>query len=155
MTSPSMNQSLPKCCLNGKNIQVLKTPPAVLKRRFFVDIVLNFANKLINDNQRPYQWSGINMFFLFISGDLNLNSTAIYCGICWHFMIPKLVNKMILIQLLIKLYSLLRPNQNRLLTPSCSPLSHVLPSRRLTKGIRSHNKMANFHLYWFKRMLDS
>ena len=66
--------------------------PEVLKRCDLDDILLEFANKLLNDNVKPDQWSEIDMLPLLKSGDLSL--TANYRGISLSSMVAKLVNNL-------------------------------------------------------------
>ena len=58
-------------------------PPEVKKRCDLDDIILHFANKLLNDNEKPKQWS-------------ELSDTGNYRGISLSSIVPKTVNKMIL-----------------------------------------------------------
>ena len=74
------------------------------------DILLEFANKLLNDNIKPDQWSEIDLLSLPKSGDLSL--TANYKGISLSSMVSKIVKKMILNRLQPKLDKHLRPIQN-------------------------------------------
>ena len=82
--------------------------PEILKSGDLDDILLEFANKLLNDNNKPDLWSEIDMLPLPKSGDLSL--TAYYRGISLSSMVAKLVNKMILNRVQPKIDKHLRPN---------------------------------------------
>ena len=80
--------------VRGKKSGFDNIPPEVLKRYNLDDIFLNFANKLLNDNVKPDQWSEIDMIPLPKAGDLS--DTGNYRGISLSSIIAKFVNKMIL-----------------------------------------------------------
>ena len=82
--------------------------PEVLKRCDLDDILLEFYQKLLNDNIKPDQWSEIYMLTLPKFGDLSL--TANYRGNSLSSMVAKLVNKMILNRLQPKIDKHLSPN---------------------------------------------
>ena len=126
--------------------------PEVLKRCDLDDILLEFANKLLNDNIKPDQWSEIDMPPLPKSGDLSL--TANYRGISLSSMVAKLVNKMILNRLQPKIDKHLRPNQNGF-RPGRSTTSHILALRRLIEGVKTRNKKAIILYVDFRKAFDS
>ena len=57
-------------------------PPEIIKRCFFDDIILNFANNLINNNLKPSQWSEIDIIMLPKTGELS--DTGNYRWIVYH-----------------------------------------------------------------------
>ena len=126
--------------------------PEVLKRCDLDDILLEFANKLLNDNINPDQWSEIDMLPLPKSGDLSL--TANYRGISLSSMVAKLVNKMILNRLQPKIDKHLRPNQNGFRSGR-STTSHILALRRLIEGVKTRNKKAIILYVDFRKAFDS
>ena len=73
--------------------------------------LLEFANKLLNDNIKPDQWSEIDMLPLPKSGDLSLAANYRGISLSSMFAICKLV-KMVLNRLQPKIDKHLRPNQN-------------------------------------------
>ena len=64
------------------------------------NIILEFSNKLLNDNVIPDQWSEIDMLPLPKTGDLS--ETLNYKGISISSQIGKSVNKMILNRIMTK-----------------------------------------------------
>ena len=116
------------------------------------DILLEFANKLLNDNIKPDQWSEIDMLPPPKSGDLSL--TANYRGISLSSMVAKLVNKMILNRLQPKINKHLRPNQNGF-RPGRSTTSHILALRRIIQGVKTRNKEAIILYVDFRKAFDS
>ena len=73
-------------------------------------IILEFSNKLLNDDVIPDQWSEIDMLLLPKTGDLS--ETSNYRGINISSQIVKTVNKMILNRIMTKIDKYLRKNQN-------------------------------------------
>ena len=104
----------------------------MLKRCNLDDIFLNFANKLLNDNVKPEQWSEIDMIPLPKTGDLS--DTGNYRGISLSSIVARFVNKMILNRIQPKLDQHLRPNQNGF-RPGRSTTAHILELRRLIEGV--------------------
>jgi len=97
-------------------------PPKVLKRCNLDDIFLNFANKLLNDNGKPEQWS--EMVPLPKTGDLS--DTGNYRGISLSSIVAKFVNKMILNRIQPKLDQHLRANQNGFRPGRTTTAAHIL-----------------------------
>ena len=116
----------------GKGSGSDNIPPEVLKRCNLDDILLNFANKLLNDNEKPKQWSEIDMIPLPKTGDLS--DTGNYRGISLSSIVAQFVNKMILNRIQPKLDQHLRPNQNGF-RPGRSTTAHILALRRLIEGV--------------------
>ena len=115
--------------------------PEVPEKCDLDDILLEFANKLLNNNIKPDQWSEIDMLPLPKSGDLSL--TANYRGISLSSMVATLANKMILNRLQPKIDKHIRPNQNGF-RPGQSTTSHIFALRRLIEGVKTRNKKAIF-----------
>merc|ERR1711867_237609 len=126
--------------------------PEVLKYCDFDDILLDFANNLLNHNDKPKQWSEINMIPIPKSGDLS--DTANYRGISLAPIVAKLVNKMILNRLQPKIDEHLRPNQNGF-RPGRTTTTHILTLRRLIEGVKRHNRKAIILYVDFKKAFDS
>ena len=127
-------------------------PPEVLKKCDLDDIILNFANKPMNESLKPDQWSEIDILPLSKSGDLR--NTTNYRGISLSSMVAKLINKMILNRIQSKLDTHLRPNQNGF-RPGRSTTSQILALRRIIEGVNSRNKKAIIVYVDFKKAFDS
>ena len=136
----------------GKQSGPDNIPPEVLKRCDLDEIILDFANNLLEKNEKPMQWSEIDMKPLPKSGDLS--STQNYRGISLTSTVAKLINKMILKRIQGKLDPLLRPNQNGF-RPGRTTTAHILGLRRLIEGVRSHNRKAIILYVDFKKAFDS
>ncbi|XP_029638045.1 uncharacterized protein LOC115213251 [Octopus sinensis] len=78
----------------GKQTGPDNIPPEVLKICDLDNIILEFANKLLNDNVKPEQWSKIDSLPLPKTGDLS--DTGNYRGISLSTIVAKMDNKMIL-----------------------------------------------------------
>ena len=89
----------------------------VIKRCNIDDIIISFANKLLEKGLKPEQWSDIDMIPITKSGDLSQPMN--YRGISLISVTAKLVNKMILNRIQIKIDNKLRSNQNGF-RPGCS-----------------------------------
>ena len=85
-------------------------PPEVLKFCDLDEIILNFANKLLIGNEKPQQWSDVDIKPLPKSGDLGL--TTNYRGIALSAVAAKMVNKMILHRIQPRLDPHLRPKRS-------------------------------------------
>ena len=127
-------------------------PPEVLKRCDLDDAILEFANRLQNDNVKPEQWSEIDMLPLPKPGDLS--DTGNYRGISLSSIVAKLVNKMILIRLQTKMDDYPRPNQNGF-RPGRTTTAHILALRRFIEGVKSHNRKAIVIYVDFQKAFDS
>ena len=127
-------------------------PPEVLKRCDIDNIILSFANDLIENGEKPDQWSIIDIIPLPKTG--NLSVAGNYRGISLSSVVAKVTNKMILNRLLPELDTRLRPNQNGF-RPGRTTTAHVLALRRLIEGVRSHNKKAVLLFLDFRKAFDS
>ncbi|CAI9723173.1 Hypothetical predicted protein [Octopus vulgaris] len=85
--------------------------PEVLKRCDLDDVILEFANKLLNDNVKPEQWSELDLLPQPKTGDLS--DTGNYRGISLSSIVAKMVVKMILKRIQSKIDKQLRPNHCR------------------------------------------
>lgn len=126
-------------------------PPEVFKHVDLDNIMLGFANKLL-DGEKPEQWSNSELKPLPKSGDLS--TTDNYRGISLSVIAAKLVNKMLLNRIRSKIDKHLRPNQNGF-RPGRSTTAHILTLRRLIEGVRSHNLKAVLVFIDFKKAFDS
>ena len=124
----------------------------VLKRCNLDEIFLEFSNNLLKKNDKPDQWSQIDLIPLPKSGDLS--DTSNYRGISLSSIVAKAVNKMILNRIQPKLDQHLIPNQNGF-RPGRSTTTHILALRTLIKGVKSHNKKAIILYVDFKKAFDS
>ena len=118
----------------------------------FDNIILEFSNKLLNDNVIPDQWSEIDMIPLPKTGDLS--ETSNYRGISIASQIAKTVNKMILNRIIIKVDKHLRKNQNGF-RPGRSTTSHILALRRLIEEVQNRNLKAIILYVDFRKAFDS
>ena len=137
---------------NGKHPGPDNIPPEVLKKCDLDDIILDFANKLMNENLKPDQWSEIDILPLPKSGDLS--NTSNYRGISLTSMVAKLINKMILNRIQSKLDTHLRPNQNGF-RPGRSTTSQILALRRIIEEVNSRNRKTIIVYVDFKKAFDS
>ena len=135
----------------GKQCGPDNIPPEVPKQCDLDDIILKFANNLIENQSKPKQWSEIDMIPIPKSGDLS--NTQNYRGISLTSVIAKIV-KMILNRLQEKLDGKLRPNQNGF-RPGRSTTSHILALRRVIEGVKSHNRKAIILYVDFRKAFDS
>ena len=141
-----------KSLREGKQCGPDNIPPEVPKQCDLDDIILKFANNLIENQSKPKQWSEIDMIPIPKSGDLS--NTQNYRGISLTSVIAKIVNKMILNRLQEKLDGKLRPNQNGF-RPGRSTTSHILALRRVIEGVKSHNRKAIILYVDFRKAFDS
>ena len=137
---------------DGKQSGPDNIPPEVLKRCELENIILEFANRLLNEEVKPKQWSEIDLLPLPKTGDLN--DTGNYRGISLSSVVAKIVNKMILNRLQPKLDDHLRPNQNGF-RPRRTTTSHILALRRLIEGVKSRNSKAIIIYVDFQKAFDS
>ena len=145
-------ESVKKHLQDGKQTGPDNIPTEVLKRCDLDDIILEYANRLLNEDMKPKQWSEIDILPLPKTGDLS--DTGNYRGISLSSVVAKVVNKMILNRLQTKLEDKLRPNQNGF-RPGRSTTSHILALRRLIEGVQSHNRKAIIIYVDFKKAFDS
>ena len=141
-----------KSLKDGKQAGPDNIPPEVLKNCDFDDILLEFANDLLDKKEIPRQWSEINLIPIPKSGDLS--DTSNYRGISLAPIAAKLVNKMILNRIQPMIDSHLRPNQNGF-RPGRTTTAHILALRRVIEGVKSHNQKAIILYVDFKKAFDS
>ena len=141
-----------KCLKDGKQSSPDDIPPEVLKYCDLDDILLDFANGLLNNGEKPDQWSEIDLIPVPKSGDLS--DTSNYRGISLAAIAAKLTNKMILNRVQPEIDPKLRSNQNGF-RPGRSTTAHLLALRRLIEGVKSHNKKAIILYVDFKKAFDS
>ena len=113
------------------------------------DIILQYANKLLTDSEKPEQWSTSYIKPLPKSGDLSNEGN--YRGIALSAIAAKVTNKMLLNRMQPAVDPHLRPNQNDF----CSTTAHILALRRLIEGVKSHNQKAIIVFVDFKKAFDS
>ena len=112
--------------------------------------ILTFANNLMNFQEKPEQWSKIDMIPLPKSGDLSEPTN--YRGVSLSSVVAKCINKLILNRIQPKLEVHLRPNQNGF-RPGRSTTAHILALRRLIEGVRSHCKNPLLYILTLKKHL--
>ena len=127
-------------------------PPEVLKYCNLDKIILDFANELMINNEKPQQWSDVDINPLPKSGDLSL--TTNYRGIALSAVAAKMVNKMLLLRIQPKLDLHLRPNQNGF-RPKRSTTAHILALRRLIEGVKRNHLKAVIVFVDFSKAFDS
>ena len=127
-------------------------PPEVLKYCGLDAIILDYANKLLLNHEKPQQWSDINLLPLPKQGDLGY--TTNYRGIALSAVAAKMVNKMLLLRIQPKLDPLLRPNQNGF-RPKRSTTAHILALRRLIENVKRKNLKSVILFVDFSKAFDS
>ena len=149
MLSAAEYETVRRMIKEGKACGPDGIPPEVLRNYNLDDIMLGFANKLL-EGEKPKQWSDSDLKPLPKSGDLSTTET--YRGISLSVIAAKLVNKMLLNRIRPEIDEHLRPNQNGF-RPGRSTLAHILALRRLIEGVKSHNLKAVLVLIDFKKGL--
>ena len=127
-------------------------PPEVLKYCDLDAIILEYANKLLINHEKPQQWSDINLMPLPKSGDLGY--TTNYRGIAVSAVAAKMVNKMLLLRIQSKLDPYLRPNQNGF-RPKRSTTAHILALRRVIENVKRKHLKAVILFVDFSKAFDS
>ena len=135
---------------NGKACRPDGILPEVFKYCDLDDIMLEFANNLLNGH-KPAHWSKSDFKPLPKSGDLS--STENYRGISLSATSAKIVNKLILNRIRPLLDQHLRNNQNGF-RPGRSATTHILAIRRLIEEVRSKNLKAAIVFIDFKQAFD-
>jgi len=124
----------------------------ILKRCEFDDIILEYANCVLNTGQKPAQWSILHIITIPKSGDLSL--TGNYRGISLSSIASKITNKLLLNRIQSKVEPLLRNNQNGF-RPGRSTVAHILALRRLIEEVKKLNLKAVLVFVDFKKAFDS
>ena len=145
-------QTVKKRISTGKCPGVDGITPEVLKYCDLDETILQYANKLMIDGEKPEQWSLIDIVPLPKSGDLSLYAN--YRGISLSSIVSKLVNRMLLNRIQPKLDQHLRPNQNGF-RPKRSTTSHILALRRIIEGVKRNNLKAVLLFVDFSKAFDS
>ena len=145
-------QTVKKRISNGKCPGVDGISPEILKYCDLDETILQYANKLMIDGEKPEQWSLIDIVPLPKSGDLSLYAN--YRGISLSSIVSKLVNRMLLNRIQPKLDQHLRPNQNGF-RPKRSTTSHILALRRIIEGVKRNNLKAVLLFVDFSKAFDS
>lgn len=83
----------------GKACDEDGTSPEVLKRWELEDIILDFCNNALMQEEIPSQWTILNIIPITNTGDLSLGGS--YSRISWSSLVAKAFNKVILNQQLI------------------------------------------------------
>ena len=126
--------------------------PDVLKRCDLDNIVLSYANNLIENGLKPEQWSTVDIIPL--PKKVTLYVPGHYRGIGLSCLPAKFTNKMILNRIQPVLDQHLRQNQNGF-RPGLSTTSHILALRRLIEGVKSNNLKSIIIFVDFTKACDS
>lgn len=114
------------------------------------NIILHYANNVLNNSQKPEHWWHSHLKPLPKSGDLSEagNSRVITLSAIE----VKITNKLLLSCIKSVLNTILRSSQNGF-PPSRSTTSYTLALRRLLKGVKSQNPAS--HLWTLKKPLTA
>ena len=126
-------------------------PPEVWKRCDLDDIILGYANKLL-EGEKPDQWSESDLITLPKDGDLSCTDN--YRGIALSAIAAKITNKLILNRIRPQIDKHLRPSQNGF-RPGRSTTAHILALRRLIEGVKKNNLKAAIIFVDFRKAFDS
>ena len=140
-----------KSLVEGKQSGPDEIPPEVWKRCDLDDILLGYANKLL-EGEKPDQWSENNL--LPIPKDGDLSETNNYRGIALSAVAAKITNKLILNRIRPAIDKHLRTNQNGF-RPGRSTIAHILALRRLIEGVRRNNLKCIIIFIDFRKAFDS
>ena len=138
--------------VDGKTVGPDGVAPEAFKYCKFDDILLEYANKILLEKQKPIQWSTCQLMPIPKSG--NLNKVDNYRGIAISVIALKITNKMILNRIQPIIDPLLRHNQNGF-RPRRSTTTHILVLRRLIEGIKEKNLKAIITFVDFKKAFDT
>ncbi|MEE8288342.1 MAG: reverse transcriptase domain-containing protein [Nitrosomonadaceae bacterium] len=127
-------------------------PPEVLKRCDLDDIILDFCNKALIDEEIPRQWTILNIIPIPKGGDLSLGGS--YRGISLSSLVAKAYNKMMLNRIKLGIDHRLRVNQNGFRSGRTTT-SHILALRRLIEGIKKKNLPAILTFIDFRKAFDT
>ena len=114
-------ETVKKRLKEGKSAGQDGIPPEVLKRCDLDDVILDYANKLLLNSQKPDQLSEINIITLPKSGDLS--KTCNYRGISLSSIVAKFINSLILIAF--KQKSMITCDQTKTASDHVVPLHHT------------------------------
>ena len=145
-------QAAKKQIREGKKSGPDEIPPEVLKRCDFDETILEFANNLLINLDKPDQWSESNIIPLPKSGNMSVYDN--YRGIALSAITAKLTNRMMLNRIQPVLDPHLRPNQNGF-RPGRSTTAQILALRRILQGVRARNLPAVITFLDFKKAFDS
>ena len=140
-----------KSVQEGKQVGPDEIPPEVWKRCDLDDILLGYANKML-EGEKLDQWSEINL--LPIPKDGDLSDTNNYRGIALSAVAAKITNKLILNRIRPAIDKHLRTNQNGF-RPGRSTIAHILALRRLIEGVRRNNLKCIIIFIDFRKAFDS
>ena len=127
-------------------------PPEVLKRCNLDDIVLQYANDLLLKNEKPDQWSKLDIIPVPKKGDLSCTDN--YRGISLSSIVSKTINRLILNRIKPALDGKLRNNQNGF-RPKRSTSAQILALRRIIEGVKANNLKCSLLFIDFKKAFDS
>ena len=125
--------------------------PEILKHCYLDDIILEFCNTPLVDQDVPRQWSMLNIIPIPKTGDLRSSD---YRGISLSSVVAKAYNKMILNRIKSGIDHHLRINQNGFRN-NRSTTSHILAIRRLMEGAKKKILPTAMTFIDFKKTFDT
>ena len=126
--------------------------PEILKHCYLDDIILEFCNTALVDQDVPRQWSMLNIIPIPKTGDLR--STSNYHGISLSSVVAKAYNKMILNRIKLGIDHHLRTNQNGFRNDR-STTSHIFTIRHLMEGAKKKSLPTVMTFIDFKKAFDT
>ena len=136
----------------GKSAGPDNIPPEVYKSCELDDIILKICNLALMKNEKPIQWSLLNIIPVPKTG--NLSCTDNYRGISLACIITKLYNRMILNQIRGVIDPKLRYNQNGF-RPKRTTVAQILALRCIIEEAKRNNLNAVLTFIVFKKAFDS
>ena len=136
----------------GKSAGPDNIPPEVLKNCELDDIILEFCNTALIENDKPTQWSQSNMIPVPKSG--SLNKTDNYRGISLTCIMAKIYNRLIRHRIRAPVDPKLRYNQNGFRVKRTT-VGQILALRRIIEEVKNNNLPAVLTFIDFKKAFDS
>ncbi|XP_030839582.1 uncharacterized protein LOC115923289 [Strongylocentrotus purpuratus] len=141
-----------KSLVEGKSFGEDGIPPEVLKRCDLDEIILSFCNNALINEEKPHQWSILNIVPIPKSGDLSQGGN--YRGISLSSIVAKTFNRLILNRIRPVLDSHLRTNQNGFRVGRTT-VGHILALRRLIEGVKENQLPAIITFIDFRKAFDT
>eukprot|EP00057_Strongylocentrotus_purpuratus_P013705 XP_011668179.1 PREDICTED: uncharacterized protein LOC105440107 [Strongylocentrotus purpuratus] len=140
-----------KSLVEGKSFGEDGIPPEVLKRCDLDEIILSFCNNALINEEKPHQWSILNIVPIPKSGDLSQGGN--FRGISLSSIVAKTFNRLILNRIRPVLDSHLRTNQNGFRVGRTT-VGHILALRRLIEGVKENQLPAIITCIDFRKAFD-
>ena len=141
-----------KSLVEGKTCGKYSIPPELLKRSNLDEIILSFCNNALVNEEKPSQWSILNIIPITKSGDLSQGGN--YRGIGLSSVVAKTYNRMLLNRIRPALDSRLRNNQNGFRVGRTT-VGHILAIRRLIEGVKEKQLPAIITFIDFRKAFDA